>query len=192
MVRSFSGLGLRARMARRANGGIAAVEFAIIVPIFLMLFMGVIDVGQMLYAYYQLDQAVAAGAQYAALNAANVTSTNGAALATSIATIVENANGTAWTNDTVVVNNGPTVTVTNGSAASSGTASNANSCYCPTGSPPSWTWGTAMSCGASCPSSGQSGKYVTVTANYSYTPILALYTFIHSGTLTQSAAVETR
>src|SRR5579864_635570 len=101
-----------------ADDGIAAVEFAFIVPILLVLFSGIVDVSQMLYAYYQLDQAIGAGAQYAVLNAANVTSTSGAALATSIATVVENANGTAWANDTVVVNDGPTVTVTNGTAAS--------------------------------------------------------------------------
>jgi Flp pilus assembly protein TadG len=182
---------LRARLAKPGNAGIAAVEFAFLVPVFLVLMMGIVNVGQMLYDYYQLDQAVAAGAQYAALNGANVTSTNGAALATSIATIVEDANGTAWTNDAVVVNNGPSVTVSNGTATSSGTASNANSCYCPTGSAPGWSWGSAMECGASCTGSGQAGKYITVTATYNYTPILSLYSFM-SGPLTQSEAVETR
>src|SRR5579862_2188146 len=116
--------------------GIAAVEFAFIVPIFLILFMGAVDLGQMLYAYYRLDQAVAAGAQYAILNASSVNSTSGASLASSIATVVENANGSAWANDTVVVNDGPSVTITNGTATSSGTASNADSCYCPSESPP--------------------------------------------------------
>ena len=64
------------RLSAGADSGIAAVEFAILVPVFLILLMGTTDLGQMLYAYYKLDQAVAAGAEYAALNAANVTSTN--------------------------------------------------------------------------------------------------------------------
>lgn len=173
--------------------GIAAVEFAFIVPVFLILFMGGIDLAQMLYGYYRLDQAVAAGAQYAEINAANVSSTNGAALATNIATIVSNANGTSWANDTIVVNNGPSVTITNGSATSGGTAANADSCYCPSGSPPNWTWGSAATCNAACGAvNDQSGKYVTVTASVAYRPILKIYRFLDDSTLTQSAAVRTQ
>ncbi|HLY04457.1 MAG TPA: TadE/TadG family type IV pilus assembly protein [Rhizomicrobium sp.] len=176
--------------AKRANSGIAAVEFAFIVPIFLVLFAGIADVSQMLYAYYELDQAVAAGSQYAVLNAANVTSTTGAALASSIATVVENANGSAWTNDTVVVNNGPTVTVTNGTASSSGTAANADKYYCITGSQGSWTWGTAYTSQSSCSPSGTAGKYVTITASYSYVPLVGIYHVFTNSTLHQSAAVR--
>ncbi|HWY17018.1 MAG TPA: TadE/TadG family type IV pilus assembly protein [Rhizomicrobium sp.] len=188
--RSFSrSLG---KLAGRANDGIAAVEFAILVPVFLILLMGTTDLGQMLYAYYKLDQAVAAGAEYAALNAANVTSTNGAALASSIATIVESANGSSWANDTIVVNNGPTVTVTSGTAVSSGTASSADSYYCLTGSPGSWSWGTANATQVACAGGGSAGKFVTVTATYSYHPVLKIYNFITDSTLSQSSVVETQ
>jgi Flp pilus assembly protein TadG len=181
------------RLSAGANSGIAAVEFAILVPVFLILLMGATDLGQMLYAYYRLDQAVAAGAEYAALNAANVTSTNGAALASSIATIVESANGSSWANDTIVVNDGPTVTVTSGTAASSGTASNADSYYCLTGSPGSWSWGTANANQLTpCAGGGSPGKFVTVTATYSYHPVLKIYTFITDSTLSQSSVVETQ
>lgn len=177
----------------RAESGIAAVEFALLVPMFLILMMGVIDVGQMLFAYYELDQAVAAGAEYAALNAANVTSTNGGALASTIATTVVNANGTNWANDTVVVNNGPAVTVTGGSAVSGGTATKADEYYCLTGSSPNWSWGTGYLSQSPCtPGSGTAGKYVTITATYAYVPLLQIYSFIQSSTLSQSAAVQTQ
>jgi Flp pilus assembly protein TadG len=174
----------------RANAGIAAVEFAFLVPIFLILLMGSIDVGQMLFAYYRLDQAVAAGTQYAVLNGANVTSLNGASVAQYVATAVEDANGTAWANDTVVVNNGPSMTVTNGVATSGGTASNADDYYCITGSPPNWTWGTAYTSQVSCTGGGTAGKYVTVTASYNYVPVLSFYTFITNSTLTQNGVVR--
>lgn len=174
----------------RANAGIAAVEFAFLVPVLLILVMGVADLGQMLFAYYQLDQAVAAGAQYAALNAANATSTKGASLASSIALAVANANGTAWANDTVVVNDGPSVTITNGTASSGGTAANADDFYCLTGTAPNRSWGTAYTSQSSCSGSGTAGKYVTVTVSYSYVPLLKIYTFITNGTLTQNAAVR--
>lgn len=192
-ARTFFGrFAARTRGAARATGGIAAVEFAIIVPVFLIMLMGVIDVGQLLYTYYRLDQAVAAGSQYAALNGGNVNSTGGGALASSIATIVESANGSAWANDSIVVNNGPSVTITSGVASTSGTASNADSCYCPTGSGSTWSWGSAIDCGASCPSSGEAGKFVTITASYNYVPFVRFYNFITSSTISQSGTVETR
>lgn len=170
----------------------AAIEFAFLMPVFLIMFVGIVDLGMMLVQDYRLDQAVAAGAEYAAIHGTSVSSTGGATLATNIATTVASANGSGWANDTVVVNNGPSVTVTSGSSSSAGTASNADSCYCPTGSPPSWTWGSAMTCGASCAGGGTAGKFVTITATSSYTPILSIYHVINNGTLRQSAVVETQ
>jgi len=170
--------------------GLAAIEFAMLVPVYLLILVGAVDMGGMLYTTYQLEQAVAAGADYAAVNSSNVNSTNGATLASSIATIIENANGSAWANDTIVVNNGPSETVTGGSGSAGGTASNANSCYCPTGSPPTWSWGSAVTCGSACTGGGQAGKFVTITASVAYTPLLTTYGLIPNNTITQSATVE--
>lgn len=181
-----------ARSFLRANSGVAAIEFALIVPVFLTIFVGMIDLGEILYTDYQLDSAVAAGAEYAAVNATEVNSTSGATLASNIATVVENANGTAWANNGVVVNNGPSVTVQGGSVSPGGTASNADQCYCPTGTPPGWSWGSAATCGSTCPNGGVAGKFVTVTATVSYTPLLSTYGLVQNGTLTQSAVVETQ
>jgi Flp pilus assembly protein TadG len=202
LARSRSGsiLDLRAPAHLRAGvlslwssrAGVAAIEFALLMPVFLFLFVGVVDLGMMLFQDYELDQAVAAGAEYAAVNPSNVSSTGGATLASSIATAVESANGSAWANDVVVVNDGPTVTVTGGAAVSSGTASNADSCYCPSGSPPSWSWGSAATCGSSCSGGGSAGKFVTITATAVYNPLLAGFAFITSRTLRQSAVVETQ
>jgi Flp pilus assembly protein TadG len=180
----------RLRALWGSNAAAAAVEFAFIMPVFLIIMIGAVDLGMMLFEDYKLEQAVAGGAEYAAVNTASVNSTSGATLASSIATAVESANGSGWANDVVVVNNGPSVTVTNGSATSGGTASNADSCYCPTGSPPNWTWGSSMTCGASCSGGGTAGKFVTITATASYTPLLTGYGFIGGNTLRQSATVE--
>jgi Flp pilus assembly protein TadG len=172
--------------------GLAAIEFAFIMPVFLILLVGVVDLGMMLFEDYKLDQAVAAGAEYAAVNPSSVDSTSGATLANSIATTVADANGSAWANDSVTVNDGPTAIVTNGTLVSGGTAANANNCYCPTGSAPNWSWGSAMTCGANCAGGGTAGKFVTITATASYTPLLTLYGFISSGPLRQSATIETQ
>jgi Flp pilus assembly protein TadG len=181
---------LTERLSSGWNDGLAAIEFAMLLPVYLLILVGAVDMGGMLYTSYQLEAAVAAGSQYAAVNSANVNSTNGASLASSIAGVVENANGSAWANNTVVVNNGPSVTVTAGTSSSGGTASNADSCYCPTGSPPNWVWGSAATCGSSCAGGGEAGKFVTITASKAYSPLLSTFGLINNGTLTQNATVE--
>jgi Flp pilus assembly protein TadG len=181
---------LAERLSGRMDSGLAAIEFAMLVPVYLLILVGAVDMGGMLYTSYQLETAVAAGSEYAAVNSTSVNATNGATLASSIAGIVENANGSAWANDTIVVNNGPSVTVTSGTAASGGTPSNAGNCYCPTGAPPNWAWGSAATCGSSCAGGGQAGKFVTITASVAYSPLLSTFGLIKNGTLTQNATVE--
>jgi Flp pilus assembly protein TadG len=172
--------------------GVAAVELALVAPVFCLLAAGVIDIGGVLYTKFKLDAAVSAGANYAQVNAANVSSTNGQTLATNIATIVETSQGSAWANNTVVVNNGPSVTVTGGSSSSSGTASNADVCYCPSGTPGSVTWGSSVTCGTACggTDTGYAGKFVTITATHQYSPIFSTYGIVKNDTISTSVAVQ--
>ena len=176
----------------RDEGGVAALEFALIAPTLCLLLAGVADFGGALYTKFKLDAAVAAGANYAQVNAANVNSTSGASLATNIAAIVENAEGSNSANNVIVVNNGPSVTDSSGSSSSSGTPTSANSCYCPTGTTTSLTWGGAATCGSTCAGGGVAGKFVTVTATATYTPIFTSYGLIQNDTITASATVETQ
>jgi len=55
----------RARNIRRDNGGVAAVEFAIIVPILVGSMISIVDLGLGLYTQVQLANAAQAGAAYA-------------------------------------------------------------------------------------------------------------------------------
>ena len=73
---------------------------------------GAIDFGGVLYAKFNLDDAVAAASNFSLLNAASVNSTNGAALASNVATIAGNGYAVRWADATVVVNNGPTAVMT--------------------------------------------------------------------------------
>lgn len=176
----------------RDRRGIAAVEFALVTPIFCLLLAGIVDLGGALYTKFKLDSAVTAGANFAQVNAANVSSTNGQTLANNIATIVETSQGSGWADDGVVVNNGPTSTVSGGTATASGTAANADACYCPSGTPGALTWGSSTSCGSPCPgtNTGYAGKFVTITASHSYTPIFSSYGIVKNDTITASAAVQ--
>ena len=175
----------------RDRRGVAAVEFALYSIVFLTILAGTVDIGNQIFSAYQLDATVSAGAQYAVVNAASVGSSGGATLASSISAVVNNGHSTGggWSN-TVVVNNGPSTTTSDGSASSGGTAANADSCYCPSGSPGSWSWGSSQTCGASCTGGGIAGKFVSITASHTFTPFFPTWGFISSNTLTRNAMVQ--
>ena len=64
--------------SRATARGVAAVEFALVTPIFCLLLAGIVDLGGALYTKFKLDSAVTAGANFAQVNAGNVSSANGA------------------------------------------------------------------------------------------------------------------
>jgi hypothetical protein len=181
------------RLARKENSGVAAIEFAFVAMAFLTLVAGTIDLGTLIYTESQIDAAVAAGAEYAAINAASVNSTGGTILASTIAILVANANGAGWENSSVIVNNGPTASIIGGLPFSGGTPSDADSSYCPTGSPPNWVWGSALTSGSSCGAGGGiAGRFVAITASRNFTPLFPVFGFVPNGTISQSVLVETQ
>jgi Flp pilus assembly protein TadG len=170
--------------------GTAAVELALISPILLILVAGIIDFGRVYREEIELSAAVAAASQYALVNVANANSANAASLAATISGIVANSNGNAWAGASVTVNDGATSVVANGSTTASGTAANANNCWCPTGGPASWSWGSAVTCGTSCAGGTLAGKFVTVTGTRSFSAIFSNYGLIANRKLTQSTIVQ--
>jgi Flp pilus assembly protein TadG len=170
--------------------GTAAVELALIAPLMLILLAGIIDFARVYDQELELSTAVAAAAEYALVNAADINATNAAALAATLSGIVANSNGAAWAGATVIVNDGATSTVANGTTTSSGTAANANSCWCPTGNSASWGWGAAVTCGSACAGGTLAGKFVTITGTRSFTAIFGNYGLIGNRTLNQSTMVQ--
>lgn len=49
----------------RARRSVAALEFGVIAPVLIMAFAGVVDLGNALYTWSKLEQALALGANYA-------------------------------------------------------------------------------------------------------------------------------
>ncbi len=191
----------RSRRRARSKAGLAALEFALLAPAFVVVAAGVTDVGFAIYYRTSLEANVAAAANEALLNGAQVTS-DPTTLANTVASVattsntITGANGaTIYPNGVVTVNNGPTVTVTGGSStssSSSGTAANASLYYCPTGSPPNWNWGSSVAAGTSCTGGGTAGRFVTITVSYSYTPFFPGYNFVQNGSITAGALVQTQ
>jgi Flp pilus assembly protein TadG len=186
-----------ARRARRwlaalaDETGIAAIEFALLLPVLGLIVAGITDFGGVLLTRFRLDAAVSAGANYAMVNASNVSSANGAKLANTISTVVANNAGSTWANDAIVVNNGPAQSMTGGTSSTGGTASNADSCYCPSVSS-GFAWGAAVTCGNACGGGGIAGKFVTITAARTFAPIFSGYGLVTNNTISVTTAVQTQ
>ncbi len=178
---------------RSDQRGSAFVEFALLMPIYILVIGGVIDIGRAISIDFNLSNSVSAASNFALNNASSANSTNGQTLAANLANIVASSYSTGWANATVVVNNGPTTTITNGgSPVTSGTAANADSFYCPTGSiKVGITWGSSYSnAGASCSVNGPvSGKFILLSATKSFTTLI-LPTSLIPNSFTVSAVVQ--
>jgi Flp pilus assembly protein TadG len=178
-----------ARLVARRDGT-AAVELALLSPMLMILLAGIIDFSRVYFQEIQLSSAVAAAGQYALLNVASINSTGAASLAATLSGIVANSNGSAWAGATVTVNDGATSAITNGTTSPSGTAANANSCWCPTGSTTAAAWGTAAACGTSCAGGTFAGKFVTISGTRAFTAIFGNYGLISNTTLHQTTIVQ--
>ena len=175
--------------------GVSAVEFALLSPLFCVMLAGMVDVGGVLYTQFNLNAAVSAGANYALVNASSVNSSTGSSLANTIATVVMSSSAANWANSSVTINDGPTTAFTGAgsgsiSQTSSGSAANADSCYCPTLGAPGLAWGSATSCGTTCPSGGLSGKFVSISANRTYVPFLPSFGMIQNKTISTRMIVQ--
>lgn len=176
----------------RDRSGVAAVEFALIAPTIILVLVGLIDLGGMLFTRFQLDASVNAGANYALVNGSSVNSTSAASLASTLAGLVASGQSSNYANSSVTVNGGPTAGSSGGTVTTGGTASNADSCYCPTGAASSSvTWGSAQTCGTVCTGGGYAGKFVLLSASKSYSPIFSGYGIVsQTGTITTSSLVQ--
>lgn len=150
--------------------GVAAVEFAVIAPMLLLLLGGVVDFGLIMSGRSKLANAVAQAVQTALLTGPGVTQAT-------LQSVVQ----TGSTNSGLT----PTVTVTGGAA-----------CYCISGSPAALSsTSTALSaqntCTGTCPT-GSIGPavYVVVAASYVYSPLMPLYSQLSSPVISQTVTAR--
>lgn len=175
----------------RDERGVSAVEFALIVPVMSLVLVAVLEFGTILYQRFEIDSAVSAGANYALVSGAAVTAADGADLAADIASVVNARRAFAWADLSISVNNGPTYAVTSGGPLASGTAANADACYCPTGNAQALDWGAAVACTTTCPDGTPPGKFVRIALSRPYSPIFFDYGIVRDGAITIAALVQT-
>ena len=175
----------------RDCSGVAAVEFALISPTIILILVGLIDLGGLLYTRFQLNASLSAAANYAMVNQASVSSTNGPSLASTLAGLISSGQTSNWADSSVTVNNGPTAGSSSGTVSTGGAASSADLCFCPSGTSASVTWNGGQTCGTTCAGGGYAGKFVLLSASHAYSPIFTGYGMLsQTGTMTVSSLVQ--
>ena len=151
---------IRLKTMFAATGGLAAVEFAIVIPILLAVIIPVCDLGKGLSQQLQVWEAAQAGVQYATANGfASTAIQNAVTAATSLSSI-------------------------------SATPAPAESCGCPTGSSVAAANPAVPPCTGLCSNGKQSGTYVTVNATAVYYPLIPYPMLGSSVTLTAQSFVR--
>jgi Flp pilus assembly protein TadG len=174
----------------RCRRGVAALEFCVIAPMFILMLAGLIDLGNVMWLRMRLEASVSAATNVALQNPTMVSAASGASLASNMASVLGANLGATLQSGTVIVNNGPAVSVSNGVQTASGTAANANSCYCPSGTGSPWTWGSAVTCASACANGAYGGKYVTVAETQTYQPLFSTYGMVKNNQVSASAIVQ--
>lgn len=151
---------IRLKTMLAARGGMAAVEFAIVVPLLLALLVPACDLGMAISQELRVLGAVQAGAQYALANGF-------------ASTAIQNAVTGATSLTSISVTPAP-----------------AESCGCPTGSSVAVANPAIPPCTGKCPNGAQSGTYVTVSATAVYYPLIPYPTLGSSVTLTAQSFVR--
>lgn len=185
--RAHFDLARRWRALRGAQDGASAVEFALLVPVMLLILVAILDLGSNILLRLSLTQSLSSATNYALVSADSVSASAGAALAGRIGTLVP-----AEKDVTISINNGPSYTRTAGSVSTGGTASNADKCWCPTGTAEAVNWGSATSCGAACADGSRAGKYVVIATSQTYTPIFTTYGLVPAGPVVSHAMVQVK
>lgn len=156
---------------RQARRGIAAVEFALLAPVLILLVLGIADLGLLIHERAQLSQVLTAGAQYAFRQG-------------------QTESGSTLTADvTSFIGTLSPVTLSSLSATYNG-GLESGSCYCVYGSSPVYTG--PLTCGATCTDSSGStaGKFVAITAEISPTPLFSLDAYFMPDTLSATVTVR--
>ncbi len=161
----------------RDRKGAAAVEFALIAPVLLLILAGAIDIGQMMKIRSELNTSVSAGANRILLNGGGLSAGTAEAIASDVAFI--SAADTPGVSVKVTVNNAFTVSMTGGAASASGTASVADQCFCPTSLGTAVEWSLPVSCGAACPTGDEYAvKFLEISVSRAYNAMFGGYGFV--------------
>ena len=159
------------RLLRHEERGVAALEFALVVPFLVLVLIGVIDLSFLIHNRMQLSQTLTAAAQYAFHQGQ---SESGNTLSVDVKNFVTNTSPMTISSLSVSYNGG----------------NSADSCYCVNGAAAVYTG--PLLCGAACTdgSGATAGKFLSIAATISPTPFFALDRYFFPSLLGSSVTVR--
>ncbi|KQR69099.1 TadE/TadG family type IV pilus assembly protein [Rhizobium sp. Leaf341] len=142
----------------RDSSGVAAVEFALVAPVFLLLMVGLVDLGLAYHAKLKVNAAISAASYYAFQTGQALTAASAGAYTTHVADVASSLLADLGSDLAVhvVVNDDPT-------------GAKASTTFCVAGYPPIFTAAGATS--SSCGGNLTSGKFVSIGVSGTITPI---------------------
>ena len=141
-----------------SDHAVAAVEFAILAPSMIFLLLVILDFSNAYNIILKIISATNAAAQYAFVNAQNVTAGTVSSFLTQVASVATSTAGTS---------SAPTVTVLFNNVSNN---TNFDNYYCLSGYNPT-SWSSTGTSSGSCGSSVMSGKFVTITTSSASAPL---------------------
>lgn len=154
----------------RNEHGAAAVEFALIAPIFVLILAATVEIGLVIQQRFQLVSVLTAAANHAlSIDASDDDSVNTAAA--TIAALMAGGARTAR----VDVNNTVTATMAADEITLAQTGAQSTDCYCPTGAGTGLSWGNSIECETPCDDGSTAGRFVTIAVEAPFIPILGAY-----------------
>lgn len=179
---------------RDCTSGVAAVEFAMVAPVFLLILAGIVDLGQMLHAKSRLDAAVTASASYAIANGEAIKDGSASQLLERVIRLASQTLDPSKGTATVSINDGFQATKSGNALILDGSSSKASLCYCPkAGTNGAVILGSTTQCGAPCAAGGYAGKVVQISVSEPHRALFSGYGFVDAdGSITAKTTVMVR
>ncbi|PZX40692.1 TadE-like protein [Roseinatronobacter thiooxidans] len=172
--------------AAQQETGSAAVEFALIAPVILLILAVTFEIGLTLRAKSRLVGAISATAHQTLDSAATVDDGTAQTVATALLGGLAGRGRSA----TVNLNNAVTARLEGGTIVVTDTGAPVANCYCPTWGEAGYDWNASMACNTDCADGSLAGRFVQITAQAPFTSILGAYSFFSPETLQNSAVVR--
>lgn len=173
------------RLAKEQSGS-AGVEFALIAPVFVLLLAAIFEIGLVMRAQFGLISSVSAAANHTLALGDTIDGGSAQNVAATIAALAAGADRSA----TVNLNNAVTAHSDHGNIAFQDSGGDVTACYCASRLEGAFSWGSVASCGAPCNDGSVAGRFVEISAQVPFNPMLGFYGAIVDHTLQNAAVVR--
>ena len=164
-----------ARLWRDARG-VAAVELALLAPLFLLVLAGTAGIGLDVVSRIKVNEAVSAAAHGALVAAPSLSASSVDDTAASLATILRRAwNAPEESELRIEFNGARTYRFAGREASVAGQASAVDECRCPISGEGVLEWGGKAECGKPCPDLSLSARYVLIAVSVPPSPVFASF-----------------